>query len=133
MRFTVRWGYQCYLFMNSKHHKSDVFQVTIQLLVVTAREIYMRTQAVCTTHLNVERWQIKCHLYCHYYICGYYLWYANNKRCWKLKILNMLSLNIYMPCAHCLCSHIYVSCSHQKQLNGDSKGILLGCLLFMNK
>ena len=30
------------LFTNSKHHKSDVFYVAIQLLVVTTREIYMK-------------------------------------------------------------------------------------------
>ena len=40
--------------MRSKHHKSDVFQVTIQLLVVTTKEIYMRAQAVCAKRLNVE-------------------------------------------------------------------------------
>ena len=33
-----------------KHRK-----VVIQLLVVTAREIYLRTQEVCAKHLNVER------------------------------------------------------------------------------
>ena len=38
--------------MNSKHYKSDAFQVTIQLLVVTAREINMRTQAVYAKRLN---------------------------------------------------------------------------------
>ena len=26
-------------------------------------------------------------------------------------------------CTHCLCSHIYFLCSHNKQLNGDLKGI----------
>ena len=44
MHFTLRRAHQCHLFMNSKHHKSDAFQVTTQLLVVTTREIYMRTQ-----------------------------------------------------------------------------------------
>ena len=32
--------------MNSKHHKSDSFQVAIQLLVVTTKEMYMGTQVV---------------------------------------------------------------------------------------
>ena len=39
--------YQC--------HKSDAVEVAIQLLVVTTKEIYMRTQAVCAKRLNVER------------------------------------------------------------------------------
>ena len=45
--FALRRAYQRYLFMNSKHHKSDAVQVAIQLLVVTSRETYIRTQAVC--------------------------------------------------------------------------------------
>ena len=48
--------------MNSKQYKSDVFLVAIQLLLVTAREIYMRIQVVCAKRLNVERL---------IYICGY--------------------------------------------------------------
>ena len=44
-----------YQFMYSKHHKSDAFQVTIQLLVVTIRKIYMRTQAIIGKRLNIER------------------------------------------------------------------------------
>ena len=62
MHFTLRRAHQHYLFMNSKHHKSNAFhhstnstKVLIQLIVVTYREIYMRTQAVCPKHLNVER------------------------------------------------------------------------------
>ena len=43
------------LFLNSKNHKSDAFQVTTQLLLVTTREIWMRTQAVCVKRLAVER------------------------------------------------------------------------------
>ena len=34
---------------------SDAFQVTIQLLVVTTREMYMRKQAMSARLLNVER------------------------------------------------------------------------------
>ena len=34
---------------------SGRYQVAIQLLVATASEIYMRTQAVTTKRLNVER------------------------------------------------------------------------------
>ena len=56
--------------MNSKHQKSDAFQVAIQLLVVTAKEIYMRTQAVCAKHLmliddilNVFNFQQRCCLH----------------------------------------------------------------------
>ena len=41
------------------YHKGDVFQVAIQLPVVTAMEIYMRIQAVCAKFLNVERRHIK--------------------------------------------------------------------------
>ena len=41
--------------MNNKHHKSDAFQVAIQLLVVTTKEINMSTQAVCAKRLNVVR------------------------------------------------------------------------------
>ena len=41
--------------MNSKHHKSDAFQVAIQLLVGTAKNIYMRTQVLCVKRLNVEK------------------------------------------------------------------------------
>ena len=55
MRFALRRAHQRYLFMNSKHHKNDTFQATIQLLVVTAKEKYKRTQAVCAKRLNVER------------------------------------------------------------------------------
>ena len=50
------------LFMNSKYHKSDAFQVTLQLLMVIARETYTRKQAVYThkwththTHTHTER------------------------------------------------------------------------------
>ena len=55
MRFTLSRAHQRYLFMNSKYRKSDAFQVAIQLLVVTTKEIYMRTQAVCVKRLNAER------------------------------------------------------------------------------
>ena len=55
MRFALRRAHQRYLFMNSKHHKSDALQVAIQLLVVTTKEIYMRIQAMCAKRLNVER------------------------------------------------------------------------------
>ena len=41
--------------MNNKHHNSDALQVTIQLLVMTTKEIYMRTEAVCAKCQNVER------------------------------------------------------------------------------
>ena len=47
-RSNIRRARQRYLFIKSKHHKSDADQVAIQLLVVTATEIYMRTQAVYT-------------------------------------------------------------------------------------
>ena len=46
--------------MTSKPHKKDAFQDAIQLLVVTTREMYMRTQAVCAKRLNVEGLRIKC-------------------------------------------------------------------------
>ena len=52
MRFAVRIAHQHYLFINSKHQKSDAFQVAIQLLVVTARKIYIKTQAVHAKCLN---------------------------------------------------------------------------------
>ena len=46
--------------MNNKHHKSDAFQVSIQLIVVTTKgNIYMKTQAVCAKRLNVEKLHIK--------------------------------------------------------------------------
>ena len=54
MRFALRKAYQRYMFMNTRYYKSDAFQVAIQLLVVTTREIYIRTQAVCAKRLNVE-------------------------------------------------------------------------------
>ena len=37
------------LLVQEKHRKIDAFEVAIQLLVVTIRKIYMRTQAVCKT------------------------------------------------------------------------------------
>ena len=40
--------------MNNKNHKNDVFQVAIQLLVVTTKEIYMRTQAVCAISFSLN-------------------------------------------------------------------------------
>ena len=49
--FALKRAHQCFLFMNSKHTKSDVFQVAIQLLVVTTRKIYMRTQAMFSVKL----------------------------------------------------------------------------------
>ena len=52
MQFALRIAHQRYLFINSKHQKSDAFQVTIELLVVTARKIYIKTQAVCAKCLN---------------------------------------------------------------------------------
>ena len=36
------------------------FQVTIQLLMVATKEIYMRTQGVCAKGLNAERRHINC-------------------------------------------------------------------------
>ena len=51
---------QGYLFMKTKHHKSEAFQVVIQLVVVTTKEIYIRTQAVYGKRPYVERLQIKC-------------------------------------------------------------------------
>ena len=49
----------------------------------------------------------------------------NNKRCWKLKTFDMSSFSIQTSCTHCLCSHIFFSCSRHKQLNGDLKSIIL--------
>ena len=46
------------------------------------------------------------------------------QRCWKLKTINMPSFNTYTFCTHCLCCHIYFSCSHHKQLNDDLKDII---------
>ena len=51
------------MFMTSKHHKSNAFQVAIQLLVVTAREIYMITQVVSTKRPNLEKQHIQCFLF----------------------------------------------------------------------
>ena len=48
---------------------------------------------------------------------------ANNKGCWKLEIFNKSSFSIRRFCIHCLCSHIFFSCSHHKQLNDNLKGI----------
>ena len=46
--------------MNSKHNKSDAFQVAIQLLVMTTTEIHMRTEAVrAKTNIKFERCDIK--------------------------------------------------------------------------
>ena len=36
--YTLRRAHQRYLFMNSKHHKSDALKVAIQLLVVTTKK-----------------------------------------------------------------------------------------------
>ena len=44
--------------LTSKHHKNDIFQVAIQLLVVTTRKIRMRIQTVCAKLLSIERWFI---------------------------------------------------------------------------
>ena len=46
--------------MSYKHHKGDAFQVTIQLLMVAAKETYMRTQGVCAKGVNAERRHINC-------------------------------------------------------------------------
>ena len=51
--------YQLYFLKNSEHHQTDLFEVAIQLLVVTARETCMRTQKVSAKRLNVERWHFK--------------------------------------------------------------------------
>lgn len=52
--------HQRYLFINSKHNKSDAFQVTTQLLVMTPTEIHMRTEAVrAKTNIKFERCDIK--------------------------------------------------------------------------
>ena len=40
--------------MNSKHHKSDAFQVAIQLLLVTTKEIHMIAKAVCAKRLMLK-------------------------------------------------------------------------------
>ena len=48
MCFALRRAHQWYLFMNSS-------QVAIQLLMVTMKRIYMRTQAMSAKHLYVER------------------------------------------------------------------------------
>ena len=55
MYFALKRAHQCYLFMNSDYYKSNAYQLAIQLLVVTTREIYIRTQAVSAKCLNVER------------------------------------------------------------------------------
>ena len=34
----------CRIYINRKQHKNDGFQVTIQLLVVTTRELFMTAQ-----------------------------------------------------------------------------------------
>ena len=59
-RFALGRAHQCYLFMNSKHHKSDFFQVAIQLFVVTIREIYKRTQAVFQLSYRQPLWILLC-------------------------------------------------------------------------
>ena len=40
--------------MNTKHQKSDAFQVTIQLRVATRKEIYITTQVTFAKRLNVK-------------------------------------------------------------------------------
>ena len=44
-----------YELMNCKHHKSDAYQVAIQLLVVTTIEEFIRTLAVSAKRLNVNK------------------------------------------------------------------------------
>ena len=60
MCFVLKRISQRYIIMKNQCYKSDAFEVVIQLLVVTIKEIYLRTQAVCAKCLNVERWRIKC-------------------------------------------------------------------------
>ena len=55
MHFALKRAHQRILFMNSDYYKSNGYQLTIQLLVVSTREIYIRTQAVSAKRLNVER------------------------------------------------------------------------------
>ena len=43
--FALRGAHQRYMLMNRKHHKSDTYQVAIQLVMLTTRGKYMRTQA----------------------------------------------------------------------------------------
>ena len=59
-RFALGRAHQCYLFMNSKHHKSDFFQVAIQLFLVTTREIYKRTKAVFQLSYRQPLWILLC-------------------------------------------------------------------------
>ena len=63
-KFTLRGAHQHYMFMNSKHHKIAkvmFFKSPFNcFLVVTRREICIRTQAVCAKRVNVERWHVKC-------------------------------------------------------------------------
>ena len=47
------------LLVHEKHGKIDASEVAIQLLVVTLRKIYMRTQAVCKTS-KYWKMTIKC-------------------------------------------------------------------------
>ena len=53
------------LFMNSKYHKSDAFQVTLQLLMVIARETYTRKQAVYTHKWTHTHTHIHTHTHTH--------------------------------------------------------------------
>ena len=48
---------------------------------------------------------------------------SNSKQCWKLKHL-ICHLSVFRCFAHCLNSHIYLPCSHHKQLNFELKGII---------
>ena len=53
----------CYLLTNSKHHKSDAFQVAIKLLLVATKEIYMFMNSLsfhCIYRVPL------------FYICGYH-------------------------------------------------------------
>ena len=53
--------------MNNKYHKSDVFQVAIQLLLVNKTEIYMRTHAAFAKLLIIMTYCVPL-----IYIYGYY-------------------------------------------------------------
>ena len=74
--------------MNSKHHKSDVFLIAIQLFVVTRREIYMRTQTVSAKRLNIERWHV-------FNFCGYYYVQTTNSALESIYMYVCITYKLY--------------------------------------
>ena len=110
-RFALRRAHQRYLFMNSKHHKSDAFQVTIKPLstfrcFTNTACLLIYFPLVVTTGRWIASWKASF-LWC--------LQFMNKKRWWALLRAKRVCYYMFMntsPCHWTYCVPLFYICGY---------------------